>query len=66
MESDPCQEVAFGWLYKSRHGQVCLDILVFFLCCCFVFVCGFHYGTDCVSPLSLTVDLNSHYDIICQ
>ena len=39
------QEVVFGWLYKSRHGQVCLDILVFFLCCCFVFVCGFCHGT---------------------
>jgi hypothetical protein len=46
VESDPQQEVVFGWLYKSRHGRVCLDILVsFFLCCCLVFVCGFHHGT---------------------
>jgi hypothetical protein len=28
VESDPHQEVAFGWLYKSRHGHVCLDVLV--------------------------------------
>jgi hypothetical protein len=31
---------------------------VFFLCCCLISVCGFRHGTDCVNPLSLTVDLD--------
>ena len=30
VESDPRQEVPFGWLYKSRSRRVCLDMLVSF------------------------------------
>ena len=28
VESDPPQEVTFGWLYKSVHRRLCWDILV--------------------------------------
>jgi hypothetical protein len=58
----PRQEIAFGWLYMSRCGRVCLDILVsfFFPLLLSCFCCGFCHGTDCVcvNPLSLTVDLD--------
>ena len=57
MESDPHQEVEFGWLYKSRHVRGCLDILVFFssVAVLFLFVVFIMGQTVCVVP---TVDLD--------
>jgi hypothetical protein len=50
-------EVVFGWLYKSRQGQVCLDVLVSLV---FVFVLSLFLvsvmGQTVSTPLSLTED----------
>ena len=43
-------EVAFGCLFNSRHGRVCLDVLVSVVCVlflCFLFFC---HGADGDNP----------------
>jgi hypothetical protein len=56
-QSPTPSEVAFGWLYKSRHRQVCLDILVssVSVAVLFLFVV-FVMGQTVSTPLSLTKD----------
>ena len=49
-------EVAFGWLFKSRCGQVCLDVLVSFVLVLFLFFLIFVMGQTVSTPLSLTED----------
>lgn len=49
-------EVVFGWLFKSRRGRVCLDVLVSFVFVLFLFFLIFVMGQTVSTPLSLTED----------
>jgi hypothetical protein len=43
-------EVAFGWLFKSKCGYVCLDVLVSVVFVLFLFFSDLCHGTDRVDP----------------
>lgn len=51
-------EVEFGCLFKYRHGQVCLDVLVSVVCILFLCLVFFFFamGLTVTTPLSLTQD----------
>ena len=55
-ESHPVRSCV--WLFKSRHGRVCLDVLVFIVCVLFLYLLFFVFvmGQTVTTPLSLTKD----------
>lgn len=50
-------EVAFGWLYKSKRGQKCLNVLVIIISVFLLSLCLFFImGQTVTTPLFLTQD----------
>ena len=51
-----------------RYWCLLFSVAVLFLCCCLVFVCGFHHGTDCVcgADCGLGLTLGQNLSVIVK